>query len=68
MKYRVEIFQDNHWRKWSTHKNIENAIFNADTIHQSRKVSVRIIYDGKIIYAHYIGNKKGRKIVAKEEF
>ena len=68
MKYRVEIFQDNNWIKWSTHKNEENAIFNAEVIHKSRKINVRIIHEGKIIMALYINPKKSkRRIVAHEE-
>lgn len=53
MKYRVEIFQDNNWIKWSTHKNEENALFNAEVIHKSRKCDTRVIFDGKIIKSFY---------------
>lgn len=67
MKYKVEIFQDNNWCKWSTHKNMENAMFNAEVIHKSRKISVRVIYEGKIIMAHYINSEGNRRIVADEE-
>ena len=48
-KYRVEIFIDNNWRRWSTHKHEENARFNAESIHNSRKCDVRVIYQGTVI-------------------
>jgi hypothetical protein len=59
VKYRVEIFQDNEWRKWSTHKHEENAIFNAEVIAKSRKCDVRVIYKGQIIWR---GDEKSKNV------
>jgi hypothetical protein len=50
VKYRVELFTDNEWHRWSTHKNEENAIFNAEVISKSRKVDVRVIFKGEIVF------------------
>jgi hypothetical protein len=55
-KYRVEIFVDNEWRKWSTHKHEENAIFNAEVIAKSRGCDVRVIYRGDIVWSNTQGN------------
>jgi hypothetical protein len=52
MKCRVELFTDNEWHRWSTHKNEENAIFNAEVISKSRKVDVRVIYKGEIVWSN----------------
>lgn len=49
MKYRVEVFQDNEWYRYSAHKNEEFAVINAETINQSRKCDVRVIQGSNII-------------------
>jgi hypothetical protein len=67
MKYRVEIFQDNHWCRWSTHKSEENAMFRAETLYKSKNKSVRVIYKGMIIMAYYINHKGKEWIVTDEE-
>jgi hypothetical protein len=50
VKYRVEIFTDNEWHRWSTHKHQENAVFNAEVISKSRRCDVRVIYKGEIVF------------------
>ena len=67
MKYRVEIFQDNHWRRWSTHIKEENAVFRAEVLYKSKNKSVRVIHEGKIIMAYYVNSRSRRRIVANEE-
>lgn len=56
MKYRVEIFQDNHWRKWSSHQKPENAFFIAKNLHRSRNCDVRVVYKGEIVRSYYMGD------------
>jgi hypothetical protein len=51
-KYRLEIWQDNEWHRWSTHKHEENAIFNAEVISKSRGCDVRVIYRGDIVWSN----------------
>lgn len=58
IKYRVEIFEDNHWRLKSTHTKQSDAIFKADRIFKNRKCDVRVIYMGNIIMAYYGGGNK----------
>lgn len=55
MKYRVEIFQDNNWVKWSTHGRLKDAVFNAERVSESRKCDFRIIHKGDIVMAYYRG-------------
>ena len=49
--YIVEMFEDNVWVNHSYHQNEEWAIINADVAYNSHKSSVRVIKEGKIIYA-----------------
>jgi len=58
VKYRVELFVDNEWHRWSTHKHQENAIFNAEVISKSRGCDVRVIFRGQIIWR---GDDKSEK-------
>lgn len=53
MKYRVEVFQDNNWIRWSTHMNEYNALFNAEVIHKSRKCDTRVIFNGQVIKSYF---------------
>jgi hypothetical protein len=56
MKYRVETFTENEWRRVSTHKNRMLAEANAETLAKSRKCHARVIYQGQIINEY-----RGRK-------
>ncbi len=49
-KFRVEIWQDNEWHRWSTHKHEDNAVYNAQVISSSRGCDVRVIYRGQIVW------------------
>lgn len=55
-QHSVEIFENNEWVKHSWHKDLDIAIINADVAHNSRKLPVRIITGGKIIYKKGEGN------------
>jgi hypothetical protein len=47
---RVELFKDNEWILISWHKNVDNAIINAEVIHRSSKCDIRVISEGKIVW------------------
>lgn len=47
---RVELFSNNEWTLISWHKNVDNAIINAEVIYRSRKCSVRVISKGNIVW------------------
>ena len=48
---RVEIFTNNEWMINSWHKNLDIAIINAEVLYASRKCDIRVISDGKIVWA-----------------
>ncbi len=52
--YHIEWFSgdDNGWifEPERKHRNLSNAINNADILKDSKKCSVRVIYEGKIVY------------------
>ncbi len=50
MNHKVEIFTNNEWHIFSWHRNLENAIINAEVISKSRKCPARIVYGGKIVW------------------
>lgn len=47
---RVELFSNNEWILMSWHKNVDNAIINAEVIYRSRKCGVRVISEGKVVW------------------
>lgn len=47
---RVELFKDNEWILISWHKNVDNAIVNAEVIYRSRKCDVRVISEGNVVW------------------
>ena len=47
---RVELFSNNEWILISWHKNVDNAIINAEVIYRSRKCDVRVISKGNIVW------------------
>lgn len=47
---RVELFSNNEWILISWHKNMDNAIINAEVIHRSRKCDIRVITEGNIVW------------------
>jgi|GEM_PF-5813265 hypothetical protein len=48
---RVEIFTNNEWVINSWHKNLDHAIINAEVLYVSRKCDIRVINEGKIVWA-----------------
>jgi hypothetical protein len=47
---RVDLFSNNEWIIMSWHKNVDNAIINAEVIYRSRKCDVRVISEGKVVW------------------
>ena len=58
IKHRVEIFEDNHWRKKSTHIKESDAVFKAYAIFKGREIDTRVIHKGQIVMAYYTGKKE----------
>jgi len=54
----VEIFEDNHWRKKSTHIKESDAVFKAYAIFKGREIDTRVIHKGQIVMAYYTGKKE----------
>ena len=48
---RVEILENNEWKKHSTHKNEDMAVINAEVAHKSKRCPVRVVTEGKITWS-----------------
>ena len=62
-KYIIEKYENRKWEFYSEHDNREYAIINAEVFYDSRKLKIRIKYNGKVIFnmSHLMRLKEGRK-------
>lgn len=50
LKYTVERYENNEWEFHSRHNDKEYAIINAGVVYNSRKLEIRIWYNGEVIF------------------
>lgn len=48
--YRMEVFENNVWRRMEEHDDSETAIHNARSYSKSNKCDVRVIHQGEVKY------------------
>jgi hypothetical protein len=51
-KYKVEVFKNNHWNHRTWRENELSAMVIAEVESKSRRMAMRVIHEGRIIYKY----------------